>query len=273
MERLKGIASVLGGHHYELVIYAVQSEEDLQGYIDLLIGSNRVDGLILLCMSLTDAMVSRLRVSGLPVCFVETEAAGFDSVVIDNKAGGTMVARFLWENGYRRPGFVGEASCRSYAASSTEQRFAGFSSWFETKGVSVKPSHVWTGENEAVASAAAIAGILDRPDRPDCIFASSDTLAVRVLKCAAQLGYVVPDDLGVVGFDDIEMAEFVNLTTVNQSLEESGVLAAETILSRIGNPGRPPRKNMIELTLHRRNSTEVPQDFRQRRDVLRRQGG
>ena len=259
MERLKGIASVLTGQHYELVIYAVQSNEDLQGYIDMLIGSKRVDGLILLCMSLPDTMVMKLKNSGLPVCFVETDVPGFDSVAIQNEEGGSLAAGFLYANGYRIPGFVGEASIRPYAAHSTEERLAGYASYFASKGIHLKMEHTWVGENESEASNAGIMQILDRPDRPDCLFASSDTLAIRILKCAVQLGITVPDELGVVGFDDIEMAEFANLTTVNQSLEESGVLAAETILWRIKEPGRPPKKNTIELALHQRNSTGVLQ--------------
>jgi LacI family transcriptional regulator len=257
MERLKGIASVLTGQQYELVIYAVQSNEDLQGYIDMLIGSKRVDGLILLCMSLGNPMVQNLKNSGLPVCFVETDVQGFDSVMIKNSEGGSLAAQFLYANGYRTPGFVGEASFRPYAAPSTEERLDGFASFFATKGVLLEPANIWMGENLAKTSNSAILQILDRPDRPDCLFASSDTLAIRILKCAVQLGITVPDELGVVGFDDIEMAEFVNLTTINQSLEESGILAAESILQRIKEPMRPPRKNTLELTLHQRNSTEI----------------
>ncbi|WP_320128398.1 LacI family DNA-binding transcriptional regulator [uncultured Sphaerochaeta sp.] len=257
MERLKGIASVLTEQHYELVIYAVQSDEDLQGYLDMLIVNNRVDGLILLCLSLKDSMIEKLRASTLPVCFVETDVQGFDSVVIDNSNGGSLAGRFLYENGYRTPGFVGEASRRTYAAPSTEERFAGYSSFFASKGISLEPQYVWMGDNIAQTSMAGILKILDRPDRPDCLFASSDTMAIRILKCAVQLGITVPDDLGVIGFDDIEMAEFVNLTTVNQSLEESGILAAETILWRLKEPDRPTKKNVIELTLHQRSSTEV----------------
>jgi LacI family transcriptional regulator len=257
MERLKGIASVLTGQQYELVIYAVQSNEDLQGYVDMLIGSRRVDGLILLCMSLPEKMVAKLKDSRLPVCFVETDVQGFDSVAIKNIEGGSLVAEFLYANGYRIPAFVGEASRRPYAAHSTEERLAGYTSYFAAKGIFLKREHIWTGDNEDRASNVGIMEILDRPDRPDCLFASSDTLAIRILKCAVQLGIMVPDELGVVGFDDIEMAEFVNLTTVSQSLEESGTLAAETLLQRIREPMRPPRKNTIELTLHQRNSTEI----------------
>lgn len=256
MERLKGIASVLSDHHYELVIYSVQSSEGLDGYIDLLVGSKRVDGLISLCMNLEETTIGKLRNSEIPVCFVETEVEGFDSIVIRNIDGGKMAADFLHKNGYRTPGFVGEASLRPYAARSTEQRLEGFTSYFADKEIEVEGRNVWLGENLPEVSSAGILKLLDRPDRPDCIFASSDTLAIRTIKCAVQLGIIVPDELGVVGFDDIEMAEFVNLTTIDQSLEDSGFQAAEMVLQRIKEPNRPVRKSLIDLKLIQRSSTE-----------------
>ncbi len=256
MERLKGIASVLSDHHYELVIYSVQSSEGLEGYIDLLVGSKRVDGLISLCMKLEEETIEKLRASAIPVCFVETEVEGFDSVVIRNVRGGAMVAEFLHANGYRTPGYVGEASLRPYAARSTEQRLEGFSSYFAEKEIEVEARNIWLGENLPDVSNKGILALLDRPDRPDSVFASSDTLAIRTIKCAVQLGITVPDELGVVGFDDIEMAEFVNLTTIDQSLEDSGVQAAEMVLQRIREPKRPVRKSLIDLKLIKRSSTE-----------------
>ena len=81
-------------------------------------------------------------------------------------------------------------------------------------------------------------------------------MAIRTIQCAVQLGITVPDELGVVGFDDIEMAEFVNLTTIDQSLEDSGVQAAEMVLQRIKEPNRPVRKSLIDLKLIQRSSTE-----------------
>ncbi|MDD4574302.1 MAG: LacI family DNA-binding transcriptional regulator [Sphaerochaeta sp.] len=256
MERLKGISSILSSHHYELVIYSVQSSEGLKGYVDLLVGSKRVDGLISLCMKLEEQTIETLRNSAIPVCFVESEVEGFDSIVIRNAEGGRMAAEFLHKNGYRTPGYVGEASLRSYAAPSTEQRLEGYTSFFSEKEIEVEKRNIWLGENLPDVSRAGILKLLDRPDRPDCIFASSDTLAIRTIQCAVQLGITVPDELGVVGFDDIEMAEFVNLTTIDQSLEDSGVQAAEMVLQRIKEPNRPVRKSLIDLKLIQRSSTE-----------------
>lgn len=193
MERLKGINSVLSDRHYELVIYAVHRGAELEGYIDMLVPGKRVDGLISLCLSLGERILSKLRASSIPLCCVEKDAEGFDLVVINNQEGEVLAAHTLYKLGYRIPGFIGEASTRSYAARSTEERL---------------------DENEDELSNKGILAVLDRPD---CIFASSDTLAIRTVKCAVQSGISIPDELAVVGFDDIEMAEYVNLTTIDQS--------------------------------------------------------
>jgi len=257
MERLKGISSVLSSQHYELVVYAVQSTEELDGYVDMLVSSKRVDGLISLCMHLDQTTVNKLQSSDLPVCCVEKDLTGFDAVIVHNQEGGAMAAKALYEKGCHNPGFIGEASTRSYAAHSTEERLEGFSNFFKEKGIELEPSHYWLGENNNEISTQGILKMLDSPNRPDCIFASSDTLAIRTIKCAGQLGLTVPDDLAVIGFDDIEMAEYVDLTTINQGLEESGVLAAEMMLQRLKHPDQPVRKSLIALKLSERGSTAV----------------
>ncbi len=87
MERLKGINSVLSDRHYELVIYAVHRSAELEGYIDMLVPGKRVDGLISLCLSLGERILSKLQASSIPLCCVEKDAEGFDSVVITTRKG------------------------------------------------------------------------------------------------------------------------------------------------------------------------------------------
>ena len=80
--------------------------------------------------------------------------------------------------------------------------------------------------------------MLARDDRPTAIFAASDTQALGVIAAARELGLHVPDDLSVVGYDDIEAADYVGLTTVRQQLFESGRLGAEMLLAEIDGPLR-----------------------------------
>ena len=254
MERLKGISQVLSSQHYELVIYAVQSNDELYAYIDMLELSKRVDGLICLCLNLDPPLVQRINQVHFPVCCVEQKHEGLDCICIDNHEGGRMSASYLYEKGKRMPGFIGEASALCYVTHSTEQRLAGFASYFQAQGIELKHEHIWLGMNDELVSEEGILNMLGSPLRPDCIFASSDILAIRLVKCALHLGLRIPDDLAVVGFDDIEIAKYVNLTTIDQSLVDSGSMAAQMLRDRLRNPDRPIQTSTITLKLSVRGS-------------------
>jgi Transcriptional regulators len=255
MQRLRGISNVLSGHHFEIVVYAIESQDEMREYIDMLSGSRRVDGLIVLCLTLTEKMISRLRESEIPVCFVESDVNGFDSVVIDNEEGGKIAAEFLYAGGCRKPGFVGESSNKTYAVPAMEERFKGYSEYFGTKNISVDPEHVWLGEFTDRKVDEGISALLSCSELPDCILASSDLIAIRVIKLARQKGIRVPEDLSVVGFDNLDVTEYLNLTTVSQNLDESGRTAAELILDRLRDQNRAERKVHIHLHIIDRAST------------------
>jgi DNA-binding LacI/PurR family transcriptional regulator len=88
---------------------------------------------------------------------------------------------------------------------------------------------------------------LDQP--PTAIFASTDFQALGILKAARQLQVRVPADLAVIGFDDLDMAEYADLTTIRQHLDESGRLAIEILLAHIADPSRPPQHVNLPLAL------------------------
>lgn len=259
MQRLRGISSVLSGNHYEVVVYAIESTLELEEYVDMLSSSRRLDGLVVLCLDMREESVETLRSAGLPVCFVEADAPGFDSVIVENYEGGREAARFLYERGYRRPGFIGEASSRSYAVPATELRLRGFTDFMAERGISLDSRHVWLGEFSEETIERGFDQVLAVNDKPDCFFASSDMIAIRLMRHAAREGLRIPGDLGLVGFDDLDIAEYLNLSTVSQGLDESGRLAAEMILDRLKDPGRPVRKVLAPLRLIERDSAMVPQ--------------
>jgi LacI family transcriptional regulator len=255
MQRLRGISSVLSGRHYEIVVYSIESQEEMLEYIDMLSGSRRVDGLIVLCLEPTDTMLLKLRESELPVCFVESNKEGFDSVSIDNEDGGKCAAEFLFNKGYRKPGFVGESSNKTYAVPATEERLRGFTNFFEKQGISVLTNNTWLGELTDEKVDEGISGLLSQEDLPDCILTSSDLIAIRVMKLAKIKGIRIPEDIALVGFDNLDFTEYLNLTTVSQELDESGRTAAELILERQKDPGRTARKVHIQLRVIERATT------------------
>jgi DNA-binding LacI/PurR family transcriptional regulator len=97
--------------------------------------------------------------------------------------------------------------------------------------------------------------LLNLPKPPTAIFAASDTQAFGIMKIARQLNLKVPDDLAIVGFDDVDTAEYIDLTTVRQHLDESGRLAAEMLLARISEADRPLQHVNLPLLLIERDTT------------------
>jgi len=91
--------------------------------------------------------------------------------------------------------------------------------------------------------------LIDLPNPPTAIFAATDFQALGVIKAARQLGIRVPDELAIIGFDDLDMSEFEDLTTIRQHLDESGRLAIEILLSHIADSTRPVQHVYLPLTV------------------------
>ena len=102
--------------------------------------------------------------------------------------------------------------------------------------------------------------MLRGPDRPSAIFAASDTQALGVISAAHEAGLRVPDDLSIVGYDDIEIADYVGLTTVRQHLFESGRLGAELLLSEIRSRSATPPSIVLTPEVVVRGTTAPPKE-------------
>ncbi len=253
MQRLRGVSEILSNEHYELVLYAISSSRELDEYVDMLVSSKRVDGLIVLSMSLKQEHVDNLRHALIPVCVVEADTPEFDSVLVDNYRGGRIAAEYLFRQGCRKPAFVGEETSGEYAVPATDLRLAGFKDFFAEQGIEIKERNIWVGRTAEEDIVKGGGAILKQKHRPDCIFASSDLIAIRLMQVAKKSGVSLSRDVLIFGFDDIDMAEYVNLTTVNQGLDESGKIASELLLERLRNPNREVRNVLLPLKLVVRN--------------------
>ncbi len=257
MERLRGISRVLSAEHYELVIYSIDTADDLEKYVGSLVTANRVDGLIFLCVKLDNSVLRTLKRAKFPVCFVEHEIESFDCVVIRNLEGGMKAGDYLWELGCRNPGFIGEAADKSYAVCAMEDRLRGFRFAFANHGIVAKAENFWTGQFGQEGLDEGILKILTQANPPDCIFCSSDLIATRVMLIAQKKGISVPQQLKILGFDNIDLAPYIELSSIDQKLDESGSTAAKMLLERINSEQKlPHEKKILPLDIVRRGSTE-----------------
>jgi len=254
VERLRGVAGALADSPYELVIYNVDSSTRLVGYLASLPVPRRLDGLIVMALPFGDAVAERLVANELPTVLVEFSRDPFPSIRIDDRAGGRMTAEYLIRKGHRSFGFIGDADVPEYAIPTSDWRMEGYREALMAAGFELPESHIALASPSIENARRSACRLFDLPDPPTAIFAASDTQAMGVLKAARERGISVPQQLAVIGFDDLEIAGYIGLTTIRQSLEESGRVAVDLLLSRLADPSRPPQRVRLPLTLVQRET-------------------
>jgi LacI family transcriptional regulator len=255
VQRLRGVAAALARTKHELVIYTVDSVEHLRGYIASIPLMQNLDGLIIMSLPIEDKDARRLHDHGIETVLIESWHALLNCICIDDVRGGALAAKHLVSKGHTRMGFLGDIEPpERYAIHPVKSRLAGFRATLEGAGLALPRSLVVSAPYNQAGSEQAARALLGRRGRPTAIFAASDIQAVSVMKAARQSNLRVPEDLAIVGFDDIDLAGFMDLTTIQQKLDESGRLAAEILISRIAEPGRALRHVRMPLTLIERQT-------------------
>ena len=255
VQRIRSIAGALAVTDYELITYSVASEEQLSGYLSMLPVSNRIDGLIILALPVEEEEIQFFKDYNLPVVMVEISHPNVSSIEIDNFEGGKLAAEYLLSKGYKTFGFIGEGGQPAYSLHATEMRFDGYRSALAEKGIDLPGCNVSFHEYGMEYSVDSVKKILAGPDKPDAIFAASDLQAVGVVKAAREMGLKVPEDIAVIGFDDIDLADYMGITTINQSLDQSGQTAVELLIELMKDPSSAVKHISYQLKVIERYST------------------
>jgi DNA-binding LacI/PurR family transcriptional regulator len=254
VQRLRGVGAALANQNYELVIHTVGSLDQLNSYLSALPLAHRFDGLILLSLKIDVILAERLAKQSLETVLIEYSQPNLSSIEIDDLAGGRMVAEYLLKKGHRRCAFVGDTGIPGYVVYPAPQRLYGFRQVLSDAGAPLCEENIYQGPYDMETTRQCIKALLSRPEPPSAIFAATDLQAMGVLKAARDLHLKVPQDIAVVGFDDLDMADYIGLTTVCQHLEESGRIAVELLLSRLADPSRPGQHIQLPLTLCERET-------------------
>ncbi|MGY1610122.1 MULTISPECIES: LacI family DNA-binding transcriptional regulator [unclassified Geodermatophilus] len=223
------------------------------------LGARASDGAILVTSELDPTLRSELEELQVPAVVIDPAGvASLDVPTIGatDWAGGLSATDHLTGLGHRRIGFVGGPA----PLWSSRARLDGYRAGLSAVGVAVDPALVLEGDFGYASGFECAGALLRLPDRPTAVFAANDQMALGVYEAARRQGLRVPEDLSVVGFDDLPQAQWSPppLTTVHQPLAQMGMLAARTVLRLMqGEPVEGPR---IELAtrLVVRDSTAPP---------------
>jgi LacI family transcriptional regulator len=227
------------------------------------LAGRQVDGILMIYHSEDSKAVQFSKGITTPIVFVDRAVPGEYTVSTDNFYGGQLAARHLAGLGHRCIGLLcGEADIANVA-----ERIDGFMTELRRSRIKVRSDYMLHGYQE-LQLGLRISELLKKEPRPTAVFATNDIVAVGAWRTLLEEGVRVPQDMSIIGFDDIEIGRFLipPLTTVGQPSREIGEKAVELLLQRINEKERfankPPTSVIISPTLHVRGSTAAPAEGR-----------
>jgi len=258
VERLRGIEAAISGSGYQLVVFNVETPERRDACLRDVPRSERVDGVLIISLTPHVDEIEAMQRAGVPVVLIDTRAAGLGSTAVDDCLGGYVATRHLIDLGHRRIAYVSDPLDTPFNFTSSRDRLVGYRRALLEVGIPFRPTYHRWGEHGRYEARRLARELLDDAPRPTAIFAASDTQAMGVLEAARDFNLSVPRDLSVIGFDDIDVAEHLRLTTVRQLLFESGVRGVTLLLDLISGAATASVNETLETELVVRATTAPP---------------
>ena len=227
-------------------------------------GRSTVDGVVAIGLSADHPEVGQIRGAGLPMVLVDSDdLPEHSSIVVDDEAGARAAAEHVLALGHRDVLVIAvegpaTASGDPGRTGVTERRLRGYRAAFEAAGRTLSDDRVVAGRSSIDGGTSAFQRAWAMGIRPTAVLAMSDAIAIGAMRAARALGLRIPNDLSVVGFDDIDLAAHVDppLTTVHQPIRQKGVDAVRLLLAEVEQrEAHRPEHIRLETRLIVRGST------------------
>ncbi|GAB4526171.1 MAG: substrate-binding domain-containing protein [Anaerolineales bacterium] len=259
--RLRGIVQALQDTSYDLLIHNIDNPESRTQVFEQMLRTRRVDGAIIISLPLDAGTRAIISQSETPVVLIDTPSSAdlaVSQVSVDDVAGGAQAVRHLLTLGHRRIAFLGDRADPYFEFTSSKHRHVGYCQALREAGLEPETRYYQECEISRTAARQAALQLLRCSPRPTAIFAASDTQAMGVLEAARATGFKVPEDLSVIGYDDLDVAEHIQLSTVHQQLVASGERGARLLLAHLHDPNAPVTRETLTTHVVARRTTAPP---------------
>jgi DNA-binding LacI/PurR family transcriptional regulator len=228
------IETILLMEGYDVLRYPITDPQRQTEILRQLSTSNRVDGIIISTIQPSETDQKLLLQSGRPVITIETRTGHFPSITCDNIRAAETVTRHLLNLGHRQIGLIsGLLPNTPLEFPVPAQREQGYRNVLKEHDIEVRPELNVPGNFSPAGGAEAMTRLLSVHEPPSAIFALSDEMAIGAVKTIRNLGLRIPEDISVVGFDNHDLAEFLDLTTIHQPVTQYGDHAAHMLLKML----------------------------------------
>ena len=260
-EVFKGVEGVARQRGYlcTVCVTGTNPKDEMRCIQDLV--RRKIEGLIYFTYDQNETTIEYLTQlsAQMPVVFMDPVAGHrpITHVMADGLAGTREATEYLLGLGRKRIGYIKGPACHYV----TQDRFAGYRRALQAASLELNPTLLYEGDFQMQSGFAGAAALMSQKKKPDAIMAATDVMAIGALKYLAYAGVAVPEQVAVVGFDNIALAKIVepSLTTVAQPILGMGRRAAELIMAAAGQGFRKPQKIVMDCALIVRRSTDKAQ--------------
>ncbi|HEV2117705.1 MAG TPA: LacI family DNA-binding transcriptional regulator [Terriglobales bacterium] len=253
---VRGVEDIAYQNSYRLMLCNTDNDAQKEQVYFNELRAYRMAGLIVIPSA--DSRLVSLAGGEIPVICLDRCPDGWkgDSVTVDNQEGAYQAIRYLLELGHRRIACI---TGQLHVTSGVE-RLKGFKRALREAGVRIVPEYIQEGRFDRLSGYEKALMLLQFSPRPTAIFAANDLVALGVLAALRELGLRCPEDVSLVGFDDLELTSFTNpaLSTVAQPAYQMGARATALLFERLRGENVPTQHIVMKATLKVRDSTAAP---------------
>lgn len=255
-QALAGAEQALREAGLDLLIYNFSQVKGREKLFRDQLRKSRVVGLLIVSVPPTKDEFQALLNLGVPLSFIGIKLDGSASTGIDDFEGAKVAAQHLINHGHTKIGLIAGSTSNPYHFPVPYDRKEGFLSALRENNIDWDPSHEVIADFSMATGMQAMDELLARKNRPTAIFCESDEMAFGAIRSIQRHGLKVPEDISIIGFDDHEMSEYFDLSTVRQPVEQIGELAAWQILDQLKNSQTEPKQITLPTQLIVRGSTQ-----------------
>lgn len=269
IEILRGAERTIAQTDYSLVVFDVERPEERDAYLQGVSFAQRLDGLLVISLVPHPGDLERLRGRDFPVVLVDAHHDDFSTVEIDHHQAAKTAVLHLLSLGHSKIGFIDRLE-DPFTPTFSPGRQAGYRDALTERDICVRPEYSFVEEFSRQGGYRGAQRLLSLPDPPTAIFCSTDIQAIGAIEAIWDVGMRVPDDVAVMGYNNVEMAEYLGLTTMSLPTEEMGRRGVEILIATIeGRQEAPIHLHVTAGLVIRASCGATPPPPREQRFPLR----
>lgn len=256
LKLLEGITRELEEH--DLILYDASTPEMKKKLIARIVGENKLDGLFIVSLPILMDEEIQLKNAKFPVVILDNCHPTYNCVRFDNVFGAYHAIEFLVENGHKDIAIITGAAEDPFHLTVASDRLKGYKMGLSMANIPINEDYILINDWSRQGAHKLAKKILSTKKRPTAIFTISDLQAVGVIDAAAELGLSIPEDLSLIGYDNMEFSDYLQITTISQPLNIAAQIGSDILHRAMLNPLSQREEVVLQPSLVNRKTVDKP---------------